>query len=332
MFITQRNTTLTFIGLLIFVDFLNLLNDVFNLKNIQFVYIDLLTLFIFAILLWVSWRGWPHTGKVMVVFIVVMVLFTTKEPYISQQLGITLFIPVAIAMVLTDPRWIIFSAVATLLGLLWQAGWRGIYTDLFILLIYGLTITSSVIAVQIANNATRRAQHAQQTAEQAALALQAANNTLEQRVVERTAEVQANLLEIQAQADQQKHLLNEIEQQRLVIRDLSVPIIPINNTTLVMPLVGELDTDRLRYIYTQALQTLQHSRARILVIDVTGVPIVDTQIAHGLIRVSQAARLLGSRVVLVGIRPEVAQTIVGLGLNLADIATSSNLQSALAFA
>lgn len=100
--------------------------------------------------------------------------------------------------------------------------------------------------------------------------------------------------------------------------------------TLVMPLVGALDSARLAQVEEQALERLEASRARRLLLDITGVPSVDAQVAQGLVRVVQAARLLGARATLVGIRPEVAQSIVNLGLDLSHIHTESDLQSALA--
>lgn len=79
---------------------------------------------------------------------------------------------------------------------------------------------------------------------------------------------------------------------------------------------------------TEALRSMAQRRARELVLDVTGVPVIDTQVARGLMDVVQSVHLMGAKVTLVGIRPEVAQTIVGLGLNL-PVRTFSNLQSAL---
>jgi rsbT co-antagonist protein RsbR len=147
--------------------------------------------------------------------------------------------------------------------------------------------------------------------------------SLEDTVIERTSALRTALDEVQAQ------LLEEIEYQRTTIRDLSVPVIPISATTLVMPLVGALDSNRLRQLREQCLQALAQRGARTLVLDITGVPIVDTQVAQGLLMTVRAARLLGTEVALVGIRPEVAQSIVGLGLELRDVRTFSDLQSAL---
>ena len=184
----------------------------------------------------------------------------------------------------------------------------------------GAKSTSSTLAI---------AQRSRSEAEAAAQALSHANTVLEQTVTERTTALQTALLGVQARADTQAQLLEEVQQQRILLRELSVPVIPISATTLIMPLVGALDSTRLQQIQEQALRTLEHKSVRYLVLDITGVPVVDSQVAQGLLAIVQAARLLGAQVLLVGIRPEVAQAIVGLGLNLRDIYTTSNLQSAL---
>lgn len=152
---------------------------------------------------------------------------------------------------------------------------------------------------------------------------------LEQRVTDRTAALEVALNEVQARSIEQERLLAENARQRETIHSLSVPVLPISKHTLVMPLVGELDGARLHLVQEQALQALKRSSARHLVLDITGVPIVDSQVAQGLLAVVQAARLLGTEVMLVGIRPEVAQAIVALGLNLQGMSTSNDLQTAL---
>jgi rsbT co-antagonist protein RsbR len=120
--------------------------------------------------------------------------------------------------------------------------------------------------------------------------------------------------------------LATIEAQRDVIRTMSVPILPLTDRALVMPLIGELDADRLRLVQDQALQRIEQTAARYLICDITGVAIIDTQVAHELVRVVQAARLLGAEVVLVGVRPEVAQAIASLPIQLDGIVTLSTLQ------
>jgi anti-anti-sigma regulatory factor/HAMP domain-containing protein len=156
---------------------------------------------------------------------------------------------------------------------------------------------------------------------------------LEQRVAERTVALQGALADLEARTAAQAELLAVLEQQRAVIRDLSVPVIPISATTLIMPLVGVLDTERLQQIQTQALEAIQRASAtHTLILDITGVPIVDTHVAQGLLQVVDAARLLGARAVLVGIRPEVAQALVGLGVDMRAVRTFADLQGALSTA
>jgi rsbT co-antagonist protein RsbR len=153
--------------------------------------------------------------------------------------------------------------------------------------------------------------------------------SLESSVAARTAELQTALRDVQAQAAEQRRLLAENDQQRTMLQELSVPVIPISADTLVMPLVGALDSARLMQLQEQSLRALDRTSARTLVLDITGVPVVDSQVAQGLLMTVRSARLLGAHAVLVGIRPEVAQTIVGLGIDLRDVRTYSDLQSAL---
>ncbi len=114
-----------------------------------------------------------------------------------------------------------------------------------------------------------------------------------------------------------------------MIRELSIPVIPVNERTLVMPLVGSMDSARMLNLQQRALEAVEHSGARTLILDVTGVALIDSQVAQGLIQTMQAAKLIGAEVALVGIRPEVAQTMVGLGVQLSTVRTFSSLHAAL---
>ncbi len=125
--------------------------------------------------------------------------------------------------------------------------------------------------------------------------------------------------------------LATIDTQRELISALHVPILPLTEAALVLPLVGTLDGERLRHAQERALQAVQERGARYLLLDITGVPLIDTQVAQGLMEVVQATQLLGCQVVLVGIRPEVAQSIVGLGLDFGAVAVQSTLQSGIAY-
>lgn len=189
--------------------------------------------------------------------------------------------------------------------------------------------TISYIGARIAEQAFTRLAQAQAQAQMAARALADANSGLEAMVEARTAELREALAAVEARAAERQALIDEISTQRETIREMSVPVLPVNADTLVMPLVGALDSHRIGELQRQALEAVERTRARMLLLDITGVPVVDTQVAQGLIQVIQATRLLGAEPMLIGVRPEVAQTMVALGIDLGNVRTAASLESAL---
>lgn len=159
--------------------------------------------------------------------------------------------------------------------------------------------------------------------------LEALSRRLEAAVKERTADLEMALSGLEQRAAEQQRLLAENERQQALIRELSVPVLPISASTVVMPLVGALDGERLQIVQSQALSAIERLAARRLLLDITGVPLIDTHVAQGLIQTLEAARLLGAEVVLVGVRPEVAQSVVGLGVELHAMRSYADLQTAL---
>jgi rsbT co-antagonist protein RsbR len=129
-------------------------------------------------------------------------------------------------------------------------------------------------------------------------------------------------------ADQQQL----IRLQAAALRELSTPLIPISDDVLVMPLVGALDTSRAQQVVEALLQGVAAGHARFAILDITGVPVVDTQVANALLQAAQSVRLLGAQVLITGIRPEVAQTLVGLGVDLGRMITRATLQDGIAYA
>ncbi|MBC8162316.1 MAG: STAS domain-containing protein [Roseiflexaceae bacterium] len=117
-----------------------------------------------------------------------------------------------------------------------------------------------------------------------------------------------------------------------MISQASVPLLPISDHALLIPLIGSLDSARLQLLQQQVLREIERSGAQILILDVTGIPIIDTQVARGLLDVVQATRLLGAEPLLVGIRPEVAQSLVQLGLDLSIVRTLASLQRGISYA
>ncbi|WP_088006169.1 RsbT co-antagonist protein RsbRA [Indiicoccus explosivorum] len=114
--------------------------------------------------------------------------------------------------------------------------------------------------------------------------------------------------------------------QKIALQELSASLIPVFDKISVMPLVGTIDTERAKLIMENLLQGVVKHRAEVVLLDITGVPVVDTMVAHHIIQAADAVRLVGAKCMLVGIRPEIAQTIVTLGINLNDFTTTSTLQ------
>lgn len=289
----------------------------------------------FVAMLALARRGYIMAGALML--ILGGPLVNLGNALIRGQLGTAgyiMVIPLLIASLCLRPRyiWLLLGAFyLALLGVVQMLpndplSDPSVLTAFFLL---GVTALISFLGASTSSKAFEATRQARAEAEAAAQALSRANADLEQTVSERTTALHTALDEVHARADQQARLLDELAVQRNTIRDLSVPVIPISATTLIMPLVGALDTTRLQLMQEQALSALQQSSAHHLILDITGVPTVDQEVGAGLLEVIQAARLLGAQVMLVGIRPEVAQTIVGLDLNLEKIATITDLQSAL---
>jgi anti-anti-sigma regulatory factor len=127
-------------------------------------------------------------------------------------------------------------------------------------------------------------------------------------------------------------LRQSYENERLLastVRELGAPIIPLLSGVLLIPLVGALDSARAQQVISAVLDGVSQHRAAVVLLDLTAVPIVDTQVANALIQAAQSATLLGAQVILVGIRPEIAQSIVRLGIDLRQIISQPSLEVAL---
>jgi anti-anti-sigma regulatory factor/ligand-binding sensor protein len=151
------------------------------------------------------------------------------------------------------------------------------------------------------------------------------------------AEGAANLiyLTVNAVAEQ---AYRQLEQERRsdklarTIEELSTPVIQVWDGVLVLPLVGSVDTRRAQMIMETLLTGITRQEAEVVIIDVTGVPIMDTKVADHLLQTVRAAKLLGTECVLTGISPEMAGTVVSLGLDLSGITTQGNLQNGIKYA
>jgi len=118
-----------------------------------------------------------------------------------------------------------------------------------------------------------------------------------------------------------------IKQQQEAIKELSTPVLPLRAGLLLLPVIGVIDSDRARQLTEQLLDGIRTHRAKAVVIDLTGVPAVDSAVANHLLQTVRAAKLLGANAVITGISTENAQTLTRIGVDLSGLVTTSDLQS-----
>jgi anti-anti-sigma regulatory factor len=153
--------------------------------------------------------------------------------------------------------------------------------------------------------------------------------SLEATVVERTSALELALAEVGQRELALAQTVESLRASEAVVRELSAPIIPVLPGVLVAPMIGALDDARVIALTENILSAIAADRTSDVIFDVTGVPIVDTHVARAILDTASAARLLGTSTMLVGVRPEVAQTIISLGIDLTSLTTYPTLQEAL---
>jgi rsbT co-antagonist protein RsbR len=122
-----------------------------------------------------------------------------------------------------------------------------------------------------------------------------------------------------------------ITEQSAQLLELSTPVVKLWDGVVAVPLIGTLDSARSQIVMERLLQALVDTGSPFAILDITGVPAVDTQVAQHILKTVVAAQLMGARCVISGIRPQIAQTIVSLGIEFGEIVTKANLADALQF-
>lgn len=123
-----------------------------------------------------------------------------------------------------------------------------------------------------------------------------------------------------------------IRQQQQELLELSTPVAKLWEGILVLPLIGTLDSARTQLVMENLLQKIVETGSNVAIIDITGIPMVDTLVAQHLIKTMSAARLMGAECIVSGIRPQIAQTMIHLGISLQDVTTKATLADAVALA
>ena len=120
-----------------------------------------------------------------------------------------------------------------------------------------------------------------------------------------------------------------IRQQQEAIRELSTPVLQVRERLLILPIIGVIDPQRARQLTEQLLRAIRTNRAKVVVIDITGVAAMDSNVANHLVQTVEASRLLGATVIVTGLSPEIAQTLVTIGVDLSEMATVGDLQGGI---
>ncbi len=122
---------------------------------------------------------------------------------------------------------------------------------------------------------------------------------------------------------------NVVRQQQEAIRELSTPVLQVREGMLILPIIGLIDSLRAKQLTEQLLRAIRANRARAVVVDITGVPAVDSKIANHILQTVDAARLMGARVIVTGLSPDVAQALVTIGVDLTRLKTVGDLQGGI---
>lgn len=312
MNVSQRKVTL---ALLILLPVLTLLVLVSELLTNSFATQIISTgagLAIEVALLFFYWRGWEPARYVVLVLITLLIAFTSQEPFVSQQASLTTFIPAALALILATPIWVAGTTIFVYLALLIRSGGQGVYADPITFAFYGIIIGSIILGRLITSTAQRDAEtHARRAERQKELAEARASELVE-----------ANEL-LNTQLDQQQQLLD-------LVTTLETQAVPLADGVLFAPIVGQIDTRRAQALTARLLREASAQRAKLILLDITGVPVIDTSVAKALLDTTRALRLLGCKVTLSGISASVAMTLTQLGIQLEGVETARSPQEALA--
>jgi rsbT co-antagonist protein RsbR len=120
-----------------------------------------------------------------------------------------------------------------------------------------------------------------------------------------------------------------IRQQQEAIRELSTPVLQVRERLLILPIIGVIDPQRARQLTEQLLRGIRANRAKVVVIDITGVPTIDSSVANHLVQTVEASRLMGATVIVTGLSSEIAQTLVTIGVDLGKMKTVGDLQGGI---
>lgn len=275
--------------------------------------IGLLVLAIFVSgLLFGAWRRWPWINEANVVVAALGITLLLVNPESDKGFAPVVLAPMAIAVVMTSANWTLGAGLGVLAILLLRSGGQGPYVRVDYLLSYAFVAAWLYVGRLLLDQAERSL----------SIALRQAND--ERLLAENYArDVQDSAAELEARALEQSRLLE-------TLAALETPAIEVAERVLLAPIVGYFDEQRADSLTTRLLNAIAARRIHTLILDITGLTVLDAAVAEHMLLLARAVRLLGATVIISGISPESATTLVQLGASLGDVRTTSTPADALA--
>ncbi|WP_322821470.1 STAS domain-containing protein [Chloroflexus sp.] len=279
---------------------------------VRTIVLTLLVSAIFGAATWLYWRGWEGARFFATTGVALVVAFGL----LLDDQTIVLFTPLAFAVAITNTRWVAgigLAMIGILLGrdVLNDGLFNSVYADIAVLASY-LVQVAAFAAARFALDGARV------EAERNAAQAEAARREIE----ERARAIEQQRLELQEQNQRQQELLELVSQ-------LETPAVRIADGVLLAPLVGGIDSRRAGKITSRLLELVYERRVNLVIIDVAGVPVIDTAVANALTQTVRTLRLLGCRVSLTGISSQVALTLTHIGIELSELEVAASPQEAL---
>jgi anti-anti-sigma regulatory factor len=263
------------------------------------------------------WRDWAHAGNANVLLMTLLVGLGTPEPFVTRMTAPITLTPLAVALILARPRWIIIASIGVLTIYSVRGGAANNYLNAYIgdlrsLGTFVFMTGSLFLSRLVADAAQRVAEREAQRADRARSEAEEKATILGHQATELTAQ--------------------NAEQRRLIalVNVLEIPVVALEERVLFAPLVGRFDTRRFDALTKRLLDQVASQQAALVIMDISGIPEMDTSNADGLQRVVQALRLLGCEVILTGLSARIAQTLAIQYINLNGVATLRTPQDALA--
>lgn len=257
------------------------------------------------------WQGIDWARYIAIIVFTVMIGAGMTEPFLTQYAPLAIALGPVVAFLLGDLRWVVGAGAGLYVILLARAGVGGIYSEPTTIAIWFLLIGGLILSRLVADTSQRDAEASAQRAADALGKTEAA-----------AAELTRKAEELTRQNDEQRRLID-------LVATLETPAVALAEGVILAPVVGHLDSRRAAGLTERLLHDVSASRARLVVLDIAGVPAVDTGVAQAILRAVQAVRLLGCDVTITGISATIAATMTELGINMAGVHTARTPQEAL---